>query len=81
MGSEMCIRDRSKLISEEPRYGRIICIDEMVTEMEIVDAIKRGATTIDGVKFRTRACMGKCQGSSCMYKIATILSRNQGNEY
>jgi len=76
--SELTLDERSKLISEEPRYGRIICIDEMVTEMEIIDAIKRGATTIDGVKFRTRACMGKCQGSSCMYKIATILSKELG---
>lgn len=76
--SELTHGERSALISKEPRYGRIICVDEMVTEMEIIEAIKRGATTIDGVKFRTRACMGKCQGSSCMYKIALILSKELG---
>ncbi|MCX8171510.1 MAG: NAD(P)/FAD-dependent oxidoreductase, partial [Candidatus Bathyarchaeota archaeon] len=73
--SDLTHSERSMLISREPRYGRIICVDEMVTEMEVIEAIKRGATTIDGVKFRTGACMGKCQGSSCMYKIALILSR------
>ncbi len=76
--SELTLDERSRLINEEPRYGRIICTDEMVTEMEIVEAIRRGATTIDGVKFRTRACMGKCQGSSCMYKVAVIISRELG---
>ncbi|MEM1507497.1 MAG: NAD(P)/FAD-dependent oxidoreductase [Candidatus Bathyarchaeia archaeon] len=75
---ELTHSERSALISREPRYGRIICVDEMVTEMEVVEAIRRGATTIDGVKFRTRACVGKCQGSSCMYKIAVILSRELG---
>ncbi|MEM2725941.1 MAG: NAD(P)/FAD-dependent oxidoreductase [Candidatus Bathyarchaeia archaeon] len=73
--SELTPEERSKLVKEEPRYGRIICIDEMVTEMEIIEAIRRGATTIDGVKFRTRACMGICQGSSCTHKIALIISR------
>ncbi|MEM1989397.1 MAG: NAD(P)/FAD-dependent oxidoreductase [Candidatus Bathyarchaeia archaeon] len=76
--SELTHSERSALISKDPRYGRIVCVDEMVTEMEVIEAIKRGATTIDGIKFRTRACMGKCQGSSCMHKIALILSRELG---
>jgi len=76
--SDLPLEKRSRLINKEPKYGRIICVDEMVTEMEVVEAIKRGATTIDGVKFRTRACMGLCQGSSCMYKIALILSKELG---
>lgn len=73
--SEMTFEERSKAVNENPRYGRIICEDELVTEDEIAEAIRRGATTIDGVKFRTRACMGACQGSSCMYKVAVILAR------
>jgi len=76
--SELTLDKRKRLVKEEPRYGRIICVDEMVTKMEIIEAIRRGATTIDGVKFRTRACMGICQGSSCTYKIALILSRELG---
>ncbi|MEM1582100.1 MAG: NAD(P)/FAD-dependent oxidoreductase [Candidatus Bathyarchaeia archaeon] len=76
--SELTLDERSRLVRREPRYGRIICVDEMVSEMEVIEAIKRGATTVDGVKFRTRACMGVCQGSSCMYKIALILSRELG---
>lgn len=73
--SELKLEDRARLVREEPRYGRIVCVDELVSEMEIIEAIKRGATTMDGVKFRTRACMGVCQGSSCMYRVALILSR------
>ncbi|MEM2849663.1 MAG: NAD(P)/FAD-dependent oxidoreductase [Candidatus Bathyarchaeia archaeon] len=76
--SELTLEERARLIREEPRYGRIVCVDELVSEMEVVEAIKRGASTIDGVKFRTRACMGLCQGSSCMHKIALILSREMG---
>jgi len=73
--SEMTFEERSKVVNENPGYGRIVCVDELVTEAEIVEAIRRGATTIDGVKFRTRACMGTCQGSSCMHKVAAILAR------
>jgi glycerol-3-phosphate dehydrogenase len=47
----------------------------MVTEAEVVEAIRRGARTIEGVKLRTRAGMGRCQGAFCRAKIAMILSR------
>ncbi|MBS7634411.1 NAD(P)/FAD-dependent oxidoreductase [Candidatus Bathyarchaeota archaeon] len=73
--SEMTFEERIKAVNENPGYGRIICVDELVAEAEIVEAIRRGATTIDGIKFRTRACMGTCQGSSCTYKVAVILAR------
>ena len=55
----------------------MICKCELVTEGEIIDSIRRplGATTIDGVKRRTRAMMGGCQGIGCMIRISTILSR------
>ena len=58
----------------------MICKCEFVTEGEIIDAIKRplGAKTLDGVKRRTRATMGGCQGIGCMIPICSILSRELG---
>lgn len=46
-----------------------------MTEAEIVEAIKRGANTLDGLRFRTRVGMGECQGNFCSPKIAGILAR------
>jgi len=63
-----------KLIEKDNNYGEIICRCEKVTKAEIIDAIRRGATTLDGVKFRTRAGMGRCQGGYCMLRIMNILS-------
>ncbi|MDE6964373.1 MAG: NAD(P)/FAD-dependent oxidoreductase, partial [Lachnospiraceae bacterium] len=55
--------ERQRLIKENPAYGNVICRCEMVTEGEILEAIRRplGAKTTDGVKRRTRAGMGRCQ--------------------
>jgi glycerol-3-phosphate dehydrogenase len=69
---------RNALIAHDPRYGHVMCRCETVTEGEIVEAIKRGATTLDGVKFRTRAMMGTCQGNFCGPGIALVLSRALG---
>lgn len=68
---------KNEIIAENPAYGKMICKCELVTEGEIIDSIRRplGATTIDGVKRRTRAMMGGCQGIGCMIPISTILSR------
>lgn len=78
--SELSIEEKNKLISQKPAYGKMVCKCEFVTEGEIIDAIKRplGATTIDGVKRRTRAMMGGCQGVGCMIPITAILSRELG---
>lgn len=62
-------------IQQDPRYGKLVCRCERVSEGEIVDAIQRGASTLDGVKFRTRAGMGRCQGNFCSPKSAGILAR------
>lgn len=68
---------QKKLIAENPLYGRVICRCETITEGEIVDAIHRpcGARTVDGVKRRTRAGMGRCQGGFCGPRVTHILSR------
>jgi len=69
--------EKQKLIAENPLYGRVICRCEMVTEGDILDAIHRpcGARTLDGVKRRTRAGMGRCQGGFCGPRVTSILSR------
>lgn len=71
------MEERKKLIEENPAYANVICRCELVTEGEIVDAIRRpiGATTLDGVKRRTRAGMGRCQSGFCSPKVVEILAR------
>ena len=71
--------DRIALIKEKPEYGNIICRCEMVTEGEIIDAIARplGAKSLDGVKRRTRAGMGRCQSGFCSPKTMEILARER----
>ena len=68
------------LIRENPAYGQIICRCEQVTEGEIIDAIRRplGARSLDGVKRRTRAGMGRCQAGFCSPRVMEILARELG---
>jgi len=68
-------KQREKLIAEDPEYGHVVCRCEHVTEGEVVEAIRRGATTLDGIKFRTRAGMGRCQGGFCTPHIIKILAK------
>ena len=72
--------ERAELIKKEPAYGNIICRCEMVTEGEIIDAIRRplGAKSLDGVKRRTRAGMGRCQAGFCSPRSMEILARELG---
>lgn len=63
-----------ELIQKDPSYGDIVCRCEMVSAMEIRQAIKRGAKTLDGIKFRTRAQAGRCHGGFCTSRIMKILS-------
>lgn len=72
--------ERAELIKKNSAYGRIICRCETVTEGEIIDAIKApaGARDVDGVKRRTRAGMGRCQGGFCGSKVVEILARELG---
>lgn len=70
--------ERQKLIAENSLYGKIVCRCENVTEGEIVEAIRRGATDLDGVKRRTRAGMGRCQAGFCTARTMEILARELG---
>ena len=65
------------LIAKDPAYGNVICRCETVTEGEIVNAIRRplGARSLDGVKRRTRAGMGRCQAGFCSPRTMEILAR------
>lgn len=66
------------LVSADPDYGEIVCQCETVSAAEIKTAVQRGHTTLDGIKFYTRAGMGRCQGGFCTYKTAGILAREKG---
>lgn len=75
--AEMPKEELKALIAENPLYGNVICRCETVTEGEIVNAIRRplGAKSLDGVKRRTRAGMGRCQSGFCAPKVMEILER------
>ena len=77
---EMTPEQRAEKIKENPAYGNIICRCEEVSEGEIVDAIHGilGARTLDGVKRRTRAGMGRCQSGFCSPRVMELLCRELG---
>ena len=75
---EMKPSEIDEIIQKDPRWGHVVCECELVTEAEIIEAIRRGARTTDAIKRRTRAGMGECQGGRCIIKIAMILSRELG---
>ncbi|SHK52795.1 L-2-hydroxyglutarate oxidase LhgO [Hathewaya proteolytica DSM 3090] len=74
---DMDDKQRNEIINVNPKYGKVICHCNMITEGEIEDAIRRplGARTLEGVKRRTGAAFGKCEGSRCLNKILRILAR------
>lgn len=73
----LSLEERNALIKDCPAYGNIICRCEMISEGEILDAIHRplGARSLDGVKRRTRAGMGRCQSGFCSPRTMEILER------
>lgn len=74
---QMTMEEKNALIQKDPAYGNIVCRCELVTEGEIIQAIQRplGAKSLDGIKRRTRAGMGRCQSGFCMPKTMEILER------
>ncbi len=72
--------ERARLIKNNPQYGTIICRCEGVSEGEIVDSITRtlGAVSLDGIKRRVRAGMGRCQAGFCAPRTMEILARETG---
>ena len=72
--SELEENELDELIKLDPRFGRVVCYCNEVTEGEVVEAIRRGGHTVDGVKFRTRAGFGRCQGGSCATRIQELIA-------
>jgi glycerol-3-phosphate dehydrogenase len=78
LARELNLNELDNLIAKDKAWGNIVCRCENVSEAEIVQAIKLGHTTLDGVKYFTRAQMGRCQGGFCTYKIIKIIMRETG---
>jgi glycerol-3-phosphate dehydrogenase len=72
---ELSLEQKDELVKKDRRYGNIVCRCETVTEKEIIEAIRRGARTLDGLKFRTRVGMGRCQGGFCTPRVMKILGK------
>lgn len=72
--------EKNKLIKSNPAYGKIVCRCEQITEGEIIRAltVNPKATDVDGVKRRTRAGMGRCQGGFCQPYVAEIIAKELG---
>ena len=78
--SKLTVEEKNEIIKKDPSYGRIVCRCERITEGEIVRALTQNprATDIDGVKRRTRAGMGRCQGGFCQPYVADLIAKVNG---
>ena len=76
---EMSPEEKAKLVAEHPAYGRVICRCETVTEGEILDALAGPIPprSVDGVKRRAGAGLGRCQGGFCGPRVVELLAREQ----
>jgi len=76
--AELDPEKKAELIAHDPDYGEVICRCEQITRHEILEAIENplGNRTIDGIKYRSRAMMGRCQGGFCLPKIVEILEKD-----
>ena len=81
--AELSREEQAALIEKNPAYGRVICRCETITEGEILDAIHSSVvpTSIDAIKRRTRAGMGRCQGGFCQPRVLEILARELGMDW
>jgi glycerol-3-phosphate dehydrogenase len=81
--SELTVKEKNELIKERPEFAHVICRCETITEGEILDAIRTNPkpTDVDGIKRRTRATMGRCQGGFCTPYIIELLAREMGVDY
>jgi glycerol-3-phosphate dehydrogenase len=78
--NEIDVTERNKMVSEDPSYGKMVCRCEGITEGEIRDVIRRsaGARSVVGVKNRSRAGAGRCQGGFCQSDVIRILAEELG---
>ena len=80
---ELTLDEKNEIIKEHPEFAHVICRCETVTEGEILEAIRTNPkpTDLDGVKRRTRASMGRCQGGFCTPYIVDLLAKEMGVDY
>nr|MCR4707822.1 (2Fe-2S)-binding protein [Clostridiales bacterium] len=78
--ADLTAEEQEALIRENPDYGELICRCQKVTKAEILAAIRNplGVHTVTGVKYRTRAMMGRCQGGYCQMRITRMLEEECG---
>ncbi len=74
---ELPEEEKTDLVAKNPDYGEVICRCEQITKKEILDAIQNPLcnSTINGIKYRSRAMMGRCQGGFCLPRIVEILKQ------
>lgn len=79
---QLSVDEKNEVIKKDKKYGRIVCRCEKITEGEIVNAIRENpkATSVDAIKRRTRAGMGRCQGVFCQPYVVEILARELGKD-
>ena len=77
---ELSAEEKADLVAREPAYGRVICRCETITEGEILEALRSPIPprSVDAVKRRVNAGMGRCQGGFCGPRVVEILSRELG---
>jgi glycerol-3-phosphate dehydrogenase len=77
---ELPEEEKADLVAKNPDYGEVICRCEQITKKEILDAIQNPLrnSTINGIKYRSRAMMGRCQGGFCLPRIVEILEQEFG---
>ena len=75
----MSEKELNEMIKIDKNYGKIVCRCEMISEAEIIDAVNSPLKPIslDGIKRRTRAGMGRCQGGFCFMKVMEIIARER----
>ena len=72
--ASLSAEEQDSLADRDPRFAKVVCRCELVTEAEVHEAIDHGAATLDGLKFRCRAGMGRCQGGFCTSRCMEILA-------
>lgn len=79
---DMTRGEQAKAVEENPEYGEVVCRCELVTKAELREAIRNplGVHTLTGIKNRTRATMGRCQGGYCETRIAEMMEEETGME-
>lgn len=79
---DLPVEEQEKLIQQNPDYGELVCRCEKVTKAEILQAIHNplGVHTMVGIKYRTRAMMGRCQGGYCQMRLAQMIEKELGKK-